>query len=118
MSHVVFLVGLPVFLVSAAIADVHSRTIPNALTGSMAVCGLVLSLVGYGNADFGPAIRAGAISLVIGVLLQLARLVGGGDVKLFTALAIWLGPSGATAAALATAIVGGVLALFFLRRPA
>ena len=108
---------MPLFLGAAAVSDLRSRTIPNLLTGGMAVTGLVLCVTGRGVVRSGPALLAGSVALVIGVLLQLARVVGGGDVKLFAALAIWLGPSGSIDAALATAIAGGVLGVFFLRRP-
>jgi prepilin peptidase CpaA len=118
MVNAGFVAGLPLFLGAAAMWDLRSRTIPNLLTGGMATAGLLLSLSGNGVVSVGPAVLAGAVALVFGVLLQLARLVGGGDVKLFAALAIWFGPRGSVDAALATAIAGGVLALFFLKRPA
>ncbi len=116
MLHPVFTVGLPLFLCAAAVSDLRHRSIPNLLTGGMAVIGVVLCLTGSGVVGVGPALLAGVVALVIGVLLQVARLIGGGDAKLFAALAIWIGPRGSVDAVLATAIAGGVLALFFLRR--
>ena len=117
VSSVAFTVGLPLFLGAAALSDLRSRTISNALTGGMAVVGVVLFTTGLGVTAPVPALWAGTVSLLVGLLLQVARLVGGGDVKLFAAMALWLGPSGSVNAALATAIAGGVVALFFLRRP-
>ena len=117
MSNTGFAFGLPCFLAAAAIMDARSRTIPNFLTGSMAVVGAALCLTGSGVTSLPSALLAAGVSLCLGFLLQVARLMGGGDVKLFAALAMWLGPSGSVTAALATAIAGGVLALFFLRRP-
>ncbi len=116
MHYAIFLIALPLFLVCAAVADIRRREIPNLLTASMAVAGVVLSLVGVGVAAPSQALLAGSVSLAIGLGLQALRLTGGGDVKLFAALALWLGPSGSIDAALAMAISGGVLALFFLRR--
>ena len=118
VSSVAFIVGLPLFLGAAALSDLRSRTISNALTGGMAVVGVVLFTTGLGVTAPVPALLAGTVSLLVGLLLQAARLMGGGDVKLFSAMALWLGPSGSANAALATAIAGGVLALFFLRRAA
>jgi prepilin peptidase CpaA len=117
MLHQAFVVGLPLFLCAAAVSDVRHRQIPNLLTGGMALVGVMLSLADGGLARTWPGVWAGVVALLIGLVLQLARLVGGGDVKLFAALAIWLGAKGSMDAALATAIAGGVLALFFLRRP-
>ena len=116
MPHAGFVLGLPLFLVTAALSDLRSRSIPNALTGGMAVVGVVLCISGSSVIALQPALLASVVSLALGLLLQMARLVGGGDVKLFAAMAVWLGPSGSVNAALATAIAGGVLALFFLRR--
>ena len=117
MPHPVFAIGLPLFLCASAVSDLRHRSIPNLLTGSMAVVGVLLSVTGSGVLGAGSALLAGAVTLAIGLLLQVARLVGGGDVKLFAAMAMWIGPKGSVDAALATAIAGGVLALFFLRRP-
>jgi prepilin peptidase CpaA len=41
-------------------------------------------------------------------------MMGAGDVKLFAAAGAWLGPAGAVNAAIAAAILGGVLALGWL----
>lgn len=116
MPSPVFVVGLPLFLVAAAVSDVRRRQIPNYLSGGMAVVGFMLCLSGAGVVATGPALLAGGIAMLIGLLLQVVRLVGGGDVKLFAAMAIWIGPKASLDAVLATALAGGVLALFFLRR--
>jgi prepilin peptidase CpaA len=42
--------------------------------------------------------------------------MGAGDVKFFAAAGAWLGPSATWRAALIAALVGGVLAMFFLLR--
>ena len=116
MPSSVFVVGLPLFLVAAAVSDLRRRRIPNYLSGGMALVGLVLCLTGVGVVNTWSALMAGTIAMLVGLLLQVLRLVGGGDVKLFAALALWIGPKGSVDAVLATAIAGGVLALFFLRR--
>jgi prepilin peptidase CpaA len=116
MNNVFVLAALPVFLVGAALSDIARREIPNLLTASMAVVGVGVGVAGIGGTSLSRALLAGTVSLVIGIALQLGRLMGGGDVKLFAALGVWLGPSGTVDAALATAIAGGVLAIFYLRR--
>lgn len=116
MTDAIFLVGLPLFLGAAAFWDLRWRSIPNPLTGAMALVGIGVCLAGGGVTTVGAALWAGFASLAIGVLLQFGRLLGGGDAKLFAALGVWLGPGRTVDAALATAIAGGVLALFYLRR--
>jgi prepilin peptidase CpaA len=41
--------------------------------------------------------------------MYLFRLIGAGDVKLFAAAAVWIGPRGALTAALITALTGALL---------
>lgn len=115
MLRVVFLVVLPCFLVVGAVADVRSRQIPNWLTATMAFAGLMLAVVGASRESILQCLLAGGLALLIGLAMQAARLMGGGDVKFFAALALWLGPHRTVDAALATAIAGGVIALFYLR---
>jgi prepilin peptidase CpaA len=119
-SRAVLVAALPLFLTAAAVSDLRTRRIPNALTALMALTGVAVGVSGSGPASWQSGLIAGGISLMAGMLLHTARVIGGGDIKLFAASAIWLGPAATVSAALATAIVGGVLALFFLRgrRPA
>ena len=117
MTQALFVVGLPLFLGAAALWDLRRRSIPNLLTGAMALTGVGICLAGAGVTTIGAAVTAGVASFAVGLALQFGRLLGGGDVKLFAALAVWLGPAGTVNAALATAIAGGLVALFFLRRP-
>jgi prepilin peptidase CpaA len=59
----------------------------------------------------GAAIVAAAVVFLTGVLLFRSGWVGGGDVKLMTALALWAGPGGLLQFALLTSLVGGVVSL-------
>ena len=106
---------LPILLCFAAACDVKWRRIPNLLTGTVALFGVLAGLTGIGSTLTG-GLAAAAAALLIGLLLQLLRVMGGGDVKLFAATAMWLGPSATGEAALATAVAGGILGLVFLRR--
>jgi prepilin peptidase CpaA len=110
---------LPLLLGAAAWCDLRWRRIPNVLTGIVALLGLYVVATGAGPATVWGGLGAAAVSLLAGVLLHSLRLFGGGDVKLFAATAIWLGPVPTVTAALATAIAGGILGIAFLRsRPA
>lgn len=108
-------VALPALLGAAAIADLRTRRIPDAVTALIAVAGVVVCASGTGHVSLPSGLFASCVSLVCGMILHSLRLLGGGDVKLFVAAAIWLGPAGTRTAALATAILGGMLAVPYLR---
>lgn len=102
--------ALVVLLALAAIWDVLYRRIPDALTVSGCVAGLVLrapegvGAVGTGAAGLLAAFALGALLLVLGGM-------GGGDVKLMAAVGAFLGLSSLGYALLATAIAGGAMAI-------
>lgn len=54
------------------------------------------------------------MGLIIWLPFWMLRMLGAGDVKLFAAAGVWLGPWSALEAALLAAAVGGVLALGWL----
>ena len=105
------------FLGAAAVFDLRARRIPNTLTAALAIAGILMLVVRQNHLPVQSAVIACVTALTAGILMQWLRLMGGGDVKLFAASALWLGPATLTAA-LATAVAGGVLALFFLRSSA
>ncbi len=114
----VMAVTFPAFLFAAALADLRTRRIPNVVTSLFALAGLIVCASGTGPASLRAGCVAGGISLVAGMAMRAMRVMGGGDVKLFAAAALWLGPAATVTAALATAICGGVAALYYLRAPA
>jgi len=95
----------------AAVIDLRTRRIPNALTGSLAVVGLGLAAAQFGTVGIGGAI----VGFLLGFAFMLPGNVfgatGAGDVKLFAAAGAVLGPATTVRAFLFTAIAGGVLAL-------
>jgi prepilin peptidase CpaA len=92
--------------------DIRTRRIPNALTFSAALCGLVFHAANSGTA--GAQLAAGGWVVGLFVLLPFFALggMGGGDVKLVAALGAWLGPSQTFWVAIYAGIAGGVLGLF------
>jgi prepilin peptidase CpaA len=91
--------------------DIRTRRIPNVLTFSAALAGLLFHVVQAGAA--GAQLAAGG--WVVGLLLLLPYFalggMGGGDVKLVAALGAWLGPSHAFWVAVYAGLVGGVFAV-------
>jgi len=95
----VFIFCVVLFTALAAASDLRSKKIPNTLTVSAAVAGLIFQIIkgaieggGYG-ALTGVGISLGGFATGFGILLVLWLMGGGGggDVKLMAALGAWLG---------------------------
>jgi prepilin peptidase CpaA len=97
-------------LVSALI-DLKTRRVPNPLTLGIAATGLAFAAARLS----GLSVAAAALGLSVGVGLMLLPYVfgamGGGDLKLFAALATFLGPGPTVQAFLYTLLAGGALAM-------
>jgi prepilin peptidase CpaA len=111
-------VTLFVLLVSAAVIDVRRHRIPNWLTGSGLVFGLVYSAFVPFWRDHGFLWSLYGALLGFGVLfpLWLLRMMGAGDVKLMAMAGSLLGLHATAPALIATLITGGVFALAFAIR--
>lgn len=103
-------IALIALLVGAAATDLRTRRIPNALTVSGLVIALALrSTLGVGSLVDGLQ-GAGIAFLVVLPFFALGAL-GGGDLKLLVAVGAFMHPFQFVLALLATAVVGGVLAV-------
>ena len=104
--------------VAAAVVDGRSRRIPNPLPLGLALLGLLRIAAGLAaGAGFGAAaldLAAAAAVFLAGAVAFRFRLLGGGDVKLIAAAALWLGAAALGPFLLATALAGGGLAIGFL----
>lgn len=100
-------------VIAAAVVDVRSRRIPNALILAGAAVGVAWqtvypALVGGG---IGFALEGMGVGLAIMLPLYLLRAMGAGDVKLMAMVGTFLGPWNVASAALLSFIAGGVLAV-------
>ncbi len=97
----------------ASISDIRTRRIPNWTV--LATIGLFLpwACVHWG-AWVGWALASGAIALTIGVALYAMGVTGAGDAKLFAAVALFVGLGHLLALSVATALVGGLIAVVSL----
>jgi len=95
----------------AAVIDLRTRRVPNALTGTLAVTAIGIAAAKLGPVGLGGALVGGLLGLAFMMPGHLFGATGAGDVKLFAAAGAILGPVTTVRAFLFTAIAGGVLAL-------
>ena len=112
------LLPLGVLLLIGSIWDIAKRRIPNLVTGAVALSGVVVQLVDRGGWAAASGIGAAVVSVALLWRPWTAGGLGGGDVKLASAVAIWVGLGGMIRYALAVAAAGGVVALvmYFISR--
>lgn len=103
-----------VVMAAAAFEDFRRLIIPNELP--IALCALWPLHFAAAPSLYGAigAIVCAAAVFFIGALLFARGYLGGGDVKLLAAAALWAGPAGTPALLMLTGVLGGVLALFLL----
>jgi prepilin peptidase CpaA len=114
-------VGAYVFaLVYAGMSDFLSLRIPNWLTGALAAAFPVAALLVGQDVHWLSHLEAGFGTFVVGAILFALRVMGGGDVKLLAAVALWVGLSQLLSFVVLTAFIGGAFALvvLLLRAPA
>jgi prepilin peptidase CpaA len=105
------LAGLLTLLCLAALHDVRERRIPNCLTaGTVALYPVYLLVTPHAVAWIG-AVGLALLVGVIGLALFARELIGGGDVKMITAVTLWAGLDHFAVFALVTTLTGGILAL-------
>jgi len=102
------LAGLATALIVAAVTDLRSRTIANRLNLAIALAAPLYWLaVGYSWVDLVFMLGQTALTFVFCTALFAARQMGGGDVKLLTALALWFPPLAFFELVFMMAVLGG-----------
>jgi prepilin peptidase CpaA len=110
---VIFVV--PALLALAAGWDLASYTIPNVLPLAL-IAAFVLFVVvtGMTGGNFAAHLAAGLVGLAAGFGLFALGYIGGGDAKLFAAVALWFGFADLGSYALVATVLGGALTLTLL----
>jgi prepilin peptidase CpaA len=107
---------LSIIISIALFTDLKSRKIPNYLTLGGALIGFIINGLTAGLSG----IQASALGWILGLALLLIPFflggMGAGDVKLMAAIGAWMGTAFVLQAMLWTALVGGVIAGFYLLR--
>lgn len=101
-------------LVVGAAFDLWRFRIPNAVTGAMLALFPVAGLAAGQPVEWLWHAAAGAVVFVPMAALFAAGIIGGGDAKLLTVTALWLGWDLLLPFLMLTVIFGGVLALLIL----
>lgn len=106
-------------LVMAGVSDFRTLRIPNWLTGALALAFPVAALAVGQPVDWMSHLGAGLAVFAIAAGLFALRLMGGGDVKLLAATALWIGLGQILPYLTLVALVGGVFAVgcVMLRHP-
>lgn len=115
IAELLVLVAMPVLLLAAGIYDLASFTIPNFLSLGLAALFLTFAAAaGFGPALLGWHLAAGLAGLALGFCLFAPGWIGGGDAKLFAAIALWLGFADLLPYAVVASLFGGLLTLLLL----
>lgn len=117
MTPALCLAAIAIF-VAAAVTDWRSRRIPNELVLALAALGLariVLTWFETGAVPYGDPLVAFAV-FAVGALAFHLGVLGGGDVKLMAAGALWTGTALADDFLVITLLAGGVLAFVYIAR--
>lgn len=107
-------------LILAGVIDFRSRLIPNWI--SLSIVLLYFAFLAAQHLFVFPVeplqvVSSLAVGVVVGILfttLFVFKKLGGGDVKLITAMSFWAGLKGITAFLLMMALFGGLVALVYL----
>jgi len=110
----------PALVITAALRDVVSYTIPNWISAAL-IAGFPVAALAQGLPlqTVGINLGVGVAALILGMFMFAMRWIGGGDAKLFAAAALWLGWPAVPMYLGVTGIAGGAVAvgLLSLRSP-
>lgn len=99
---------------AAALSDACARRIPNWLTGGLVALYPLYVLTSPTAVPWATAVAVAATVLLLGVVLFAMQALGGGDVKLITAVTLFAGLDHLALFAAVTSLTGGALALAML----
>jgi prepilin peptidase CpaA len=111
----VFALFYPVILIRAGFGDLRTMTIPDRLIMLLLAGYLVaIPLAGLSLAEVAWSSAAAILVFALGFVAFTFQWMGGGDVKLLTAAALWLGAENTGALIFYTSLFGAILTLAVL----
>ncbi len=111
LGHLVPLAAGTGLLVFAALHDIAARTIPNSASIILAVLGLAMNAM---DGRIVTSVMLGSIVFAVCTACWLRGWMGGGDVKLLTAAAVFVSPALVGNLLVAISLAGGVVAVVYL----
>lgn len=102
----------------AAYSDWRRYTIPNFISLIVIALYPVAVLTAPGEIDWLFSLLTAAIVFAVGFTLFAVGFLGGGDVKIFTALSLWSGPALILPFLVAVVLAGGILVFVVIAREA
>lgn len=112
-DHIVIVI-FSALLIMAALHDATSFRIPNWVSVAIAALYPLHAVYSPLGIDWLAALALAVGVFVVGVLLFVRGIVGGGDVKLLTAVSLWAGTEFGAQLMIVTAVIGGVMALIMI----
>lgn len=110
-AQLLTLVPLLVLLIWAAVQDLYERRIPNWLTFSLLVMGIAQSFTPGAIVGWKQSLLGFGLGFALLFFLFALRAVGGGDVKLLSALGAWFGWVGILSIFVIEKVLGLVIVL-------
>ena len=109
------LMFFPAMMALAASMDLLTMTIPNRLSAALVVAYVALAMaIRAPMHDVLLNLSCGAVVLSVMFVFYSLRWIGGGDAKLASAIALWLGWASILDFSVAAALCGGLLTLLIL----
>jgi prepilin peptidase CpaA len=109
------LLSFPALVITGALRDLTSYTIPNWISGVLILAFFPAALaLGLPSAAIGLHAGIGVAALIAGMAMFALGWIGGGDAKLFAAAGLWMGWPASLDYLLVTCVAGGGLALTLL----
>ncbi len=101
-------------LVFAALHDIGFRTVPNRVSVALLVCGILLRLLDGGTHQLMWGLLCGSAVFIVTFACWRFGWMGGADVKLLTAAAVFVPPVMVPSLLLGTSLAGGIIALAYI----
>ena len=118
IAHLLTVAMMMGLVLAAAIGDVKSYRIPNAFSLGLLALYPFFALTAPYPVALLASLGVMAAVLAVGFVVFSLRVMGGGDVKLMTALSLFAGPGLIMDLMLVTAVAGGAISIVFLSRSA
>lgn len=109
--EILFLSAAAAWAMTGAVWDIASRRIPNRLSYSGILVGILLRTALLGWRGLASALAGGVLAGGLFFALYLVRGMGAGDVKLMTAVGCFAGAPAVVQIVLVCALAGGIMAL-------